>query len=98
MRQVAALAVLALAAGAVPAADGEAIYNRACKKCHRIGLEDSPVAGDKAAWAPLLEKGMATLYQSVIEGKGSMEPRANKPDLTDEELRAAVDYMVDLVK
>ncbi len=74
------------------------MYDRACKKCHRSGVDDAPILGDKAAWNPLLGAGMDALYKSVIEGKGEMQPRANKPELTDEELKAGVDYMVELVK
>ncbi len=90
--------LICVCAGPAFAADGKAIYDRVCYKCHRSGVDEAPIAGDKEAWAPRLASGMATLYRSVMEGKGEMPPRANKPELTDEELKAGVDYMVGLVK
>lgn len=91
------VALLALSTPAV-AADGAEIYGRACKKCHRSGVDDAPITGDREAWAPLLKTGRAAMIKSVIEGKGKMEPRANRPDLTDEEIAAAVDYQLEQVK
>ncbi|GAB4175436.1 MAG: hypothetical protein Fur0039_18020 [Rhodocyclaceae bacterium] len=88
---------LLVASGGALADAGEDVYNRACKKCHRTGIDDAPVAGDKAAWAKLLEKGDAELLKSVIEGKGQMDPRAGK-DLSDEECKAGLDYMLKLVR
>jgi cytochrome c5 len=95
---VAILAVLAAPLSTVAAEDGKAIYDRVCYKCHRSGADDAPKAGNKEAWAPRIAQGLPTLYKSVTEGKGAMDPRAGKPELTDEELRAGVDYMVGLIK
>jgi cytochrome c5 len=91
----AALGFLALSA---IAADGKAIYDNVCYKCHRTGVDDAPKAGNKTDWATRLAQGNDALYKSVIEGKGAMEPRANRPELTDEELKAGVDYLVGLIK
>lgn len=90
--------LLALLAAPVAATDGKAVYDGACRKCHRTGAEEAPKAGDKEAWAPRLAQGVETLYKSVIEGKGKKEPRAGRPELTDAELKAGVDYLVSLVK
>jgi len=80
------------------AADGKEIYDRVCYKCHRSGAEDAPRLSDKAAWAPRLATGKEALYKSAIEGKENMPPRADRPELTDEELKAGVDYIVSQVK
>jgi cytochrome c5 len=95
---IAILAVLAAPLTAVAAEDGKAVYERVCYKCHRSGVDDAPKAGNKEAWAPRIAQGLPVLYKSVTEGKGAMDPRAGKPELTDEELRAGVDYMVGLIK
>lgn len=84
--------------GPALAADGAEVYERVCKKCHRTGVDEAPRTGDKDAWAPRLGQGRDALVKSVIEGKGAMEPRANRPELTDDEIRAGVDYLTGLVK
>ena len=96
-RPNAALILVLLAAPAL-AADGKAVYDTVCYKCHRSGTDDAPKTGNKAEWAPRLTQGTAALYRSVVDGKGAMDPRAGKPELSDEELRASVDYLVGLVK
>ena len=85
------VAVAALvAAGGAWAADGEAIYNQDCAACHN-NLE--PKLGDKAAWAPLIKLGTDELVANVVKGKGAMPPRAGKSDLSDADIKAAVEYI-----
>jgi cytochrome c5 len=88
----------AFLAGPAVAADGKDVYESACRKCHRTGIDDAPKAGDKAAWAARIATGTPSLVKSVIEGKGAMDPRGGKAELTDDEIRAAVDYLVGLAK
>lgn len=74
--------------------DGEAIYASAgCAACHATGVAGAPALGDADAWAPRIDQGIDALYASVIEGKGVMPPRGGS-SASDEELHAAVDYMV----
>ena len=80
------------------AADGKSIYDRVCYKCHRSGIDGAPKAGNKEEWAPRVAKGKEELLKSVIEGKGEMPPRAKKPELTDDELKAAIDYLLEKVQ
>jgi cytochrome c5 len=75
-------------------ADGKAVYDRTCVACHAVSVAGSPKLGDKAAWAPRIKTGIASLVQSVTKGKGAMQPRAGNPALTDAELKAAVEFMV----
>lgn len=96
--RIAATAALLVLATPAVAANGAEIYGRACKKCHRTGLDDAPITGDKEAWAPLVKAGRAAMIKSVIDGKGKMEPRADRPELTDEEIAASVDYLLEQVK
>jgi len=77
------------------AADGQAIYAANCAICHKIM---KPELGDKAAWEPLIKRGEDALVASVINGKGSMPPRAGKPALSDSDIKAAVEYMESAVK
>lgn len=76
----------------------EAVYNAICKACHDTGVAGAPKTGDKAAWAPRIALGNATLLQSVINGKNAMPPRAGDATLTDDELKAAVDFLTGKAK
>ena len=97
---LASLCVLCVQAGAVEI-DGKKIYDDECALCHD---KRAPKIGDVKAWANLLKGGLAPLYASTIKGKGTMDPRGGNEDLTDAQVKAAVDYMViqsggaDLVK
>lgn len=79
------------------AGGGEALYKQSCALCHAAGVANAPKLGDKAAWAPRLAQGMPALVQSVIKGKGAMPPRGAST-APDNEIRAAVEYMVGTVK
>ena len=76
------------------AADGKAVYDKICFVCHAQSVAGAPKPGDKAAWAPRIQQGMDTLVQSVTKGKGAMPPKAGNPALSEQEIRAAIDFMV----
>lgn len=93
------------AAAMVPAADteadegpGAAVYARACVICHDSGAAGAPKISDPAAWAPRIEQGMEQLLHTAINGKGAMPPRGTCVDCTDEDLKAAIQYMLDEVE
>ena len=77
---------------------GEAIYASVCKACHESGVAGAPKTGDKAAWAPRLASGMAALLKSAAGGKGAMPARGGAPDLSDDELKAAVAFLTSKAK
>ena len=91
---VAAAPAPAAAPAAPSAADGQAIYQQACFACHMTGAAGAPKLGDKAAWGPRVATGKAALMTSVINGKGAMPPKGGQMQLTDDEISAAIDYMV----
>ncbi len=76
----------------------EAVYNAICKACHDAGVAGAPKTGDKAAWAPRIATGSAAMLKSVISGKNAMPPRAGDASLSDDELKAAVEYLVGKTK
>ena len=76
------------------AADGKKVYDATCTACHTAGLANAPKPGDKAAWAPRIKQGMDTMVQSAIKGKGAMPPKGGAANLSDAEVRAAVEFMV----
>ena len=74
---------------------GKAVYQRYCYACHQAGIADAPKLGDKDAWATRLTKSRAELVENVIRGMApGMPPRAGCGTCTDEELEAAIDFMV----
>jgi cytochrome c5 len=97
------LAAAAAAAVAAPtpvatAMTGPQVYNAACIVCHQPpGTGGAPPIGDMAAWAPRIAQGMDTLYMHALMGfqgeKGFMPPKGGRVDLSDDEIKAAVDYI-----
>jgi len=77
---------------------GKAVYDATCMACHAAGVAGAPKTGDKAAWAPRLKSGMPVLYMSSMKGKNAMPPKGGNLALGDADVRAAVDYMVGLVR
>ena len=78
--------------------DGKAVYDRTCVACHASGVANAPKFGDKAAWAPRAATGRDALVASVIKGKGAMPPKAGAADLKDDDIKAAVEYMLAALK
>ena len=76
---------------------GKAAYQNTCAACHETGVSGAPKTGDKTAWEGRIAKGKDQLVQSVINGLGAMPPKAGNPTLSEAEIRAAVDYIVDQV-
>jgi cytochrome c5 len=70
------------------------VYYFACAQCHQAGLNAAPKYGNKKAWSSLIEQGREKMYENTMKGKGAMPPKGGKPNLTDEQVKMAVDYMV----
>jgi cytochrome c5 len=98
MRNIVAFLALAAGVAHAMAADGKSTYDKVCSKCHRTGIDGAPKVSDKAEWAKRLAQGKAALLLSVRDGKGEMPPRAGKEDLSDDDLRAAIEHIESLVK
>ncbi|HPE61944.1 MAG TPA: c-type cytochrome [Thiolinea sp.] len=79
-------------------AQGEKIYKSLCMSCHDTGLANAPKLGDKAAWDLRLAEGMDTVYSRALHGFNAMPAKGGNPAFTDEEVQAAVDYMISSVK
>ena len=93
--------VIAEAGPASGSMTGAQVYAQVCKTCHETGLAGAPKAADKAAWAPRIGEGEATLVKHAIDGfqgkAGVMPPKGGNPDLTDDEVHRAVVYLADQV-
>ncbi|MGB1884158.1 MAG: c-type cytochrome [Gammaproteobacteria bacterium] len=77
---------------------GKEVYDAACFVCHTPGAAGAPKLGDGTAWGPRIEKGVDALYNNSINGfmgsNGMMPPKGGRPDFSDEDVKAAVDFMV----
>jgi len=77
---------------------GPEVYNAACIVCHGSGIGGAPIIGDDAAWQTRIAQGNDTLYLNAIEGyvgsTGFMPQKGGRVELSDDEVRNAVDYMV----
>ncbi len=90
------------AVAAAPAADngkGKEVYDSVCFACHAMGIAGSPKHADKEAWAPRIAQGMDVLNDHAINGytgaTGAMMPaKGGRADIADDDIKAAVVYMV----
>lgn len=77
---------------------GKGVFGKVCSMCHAAGVAGAPKPGDRADWGPRIAQGNETLYKHALEGftgaKGMMPARGGAATLTDDEVKAAVDYMV----
>jgi cytochrome c5 len=76
------------------AADGKKVYYGNCAVCHQDGKFSSPRSGYKTDWDYRLKKGIEQLYSGAIKGKGICPRKGGNAELTDDEVKAAVDYML----
>jgi cytochrome c5 len=80
---------------------GKDLFDQTCSACHGAGIAGAPKAGDKAAWAHHIAKGLPTLYQHALQGftgtTGTMPAKGGRTDVPDAMVEQAVNYMVSLV-
>jgi len=81
---------------------GAEVYASTCSACHATGVGGAPKYGDRAAWAPRLAQGAAVLHQHALAGltgkAGVMPAKGGRPDLNDQSVINAVDYIAAAAK
>jgi cytochrome c5 len=84
------------------ALSGPQVYNSACLACHGAGIGGAPATGNKEQWAARIAQNAQVLQDHVINGyqgnNGYMPPKGGRVDLSDEEILAAMNYMIDQVR
>ena len=89
--------VVVVAGGEQAASSGggaEALYNKVCHACHGAGLAGAPKTGDIAGWKTRIAQGNDILYKNAIDGKNLMPAKGGAMSASDDDIKAAVDYMI----
>jgi cytochrome c5 len=74
---------------------GKEVYDSFCTTCHAAGVMSAPRLGNAGDWGPRIAKGKDTLYTHAIGGFNSMPAKGMCAACSDDEIKAAVDYMAD---
>ena len=74
-------------------ADGKKVYEASCQACHGGAVPGIPHVGKKEDWAPRIKQGKDTLHKHALEGFNAMPAKGGNGSLSDNEVKAAVDYM-----
>ncbi len=90
-------AVAAAAASTGGARSGEDVYKASCASCHAIGVAGAPKYGT-SEWADRGAKGIDALLKTAISGINAMPPRGTCATCSDDELKVAIEYMMDSAK
>jgi len=77
--------------------DGEMIYNNACQACHMAGAAGAPQLVAEQ-WQGRIEQGVDTLVSHAINGYNAMPAKGGRMDLSDEQVRVSVEYMLEQIQ
>lgn len=80
------------------AKSGAEVYQAACFACHETGVARAPRLGNHEDWSYRVNYGIDTMYRSALKGRAGMPPKGGHPELSDDEVRSAVDYMLGQLK
>lgn len=75
---------------------GKQVYDNSCAICHDDGQASAPRLLNKANWTFRLQHGgLPALYEHALKGLSNMPPRGGCVRCTDQEVLAAVDYILE---
>lgn len=77
---------------------GKELYEKKCSLCHATDAMGAPVVGNAKSWKKRIEQGKDTLYKNAINGTGGMPPKGGSINLSDDDVKQIVDYMVETSK
>jgi cytochrome c5 len=72
---------------------GKTVYDLHCSVCHNLGMNGAPKLGNDQNWEPLIKSGIDKLYHIAINGNSSMPAKGGCDSCSQEDIKAAVDYM-----
>jgi cytochrome c5 len=73
---------------------GEQVVAETCGRCHTTGEGGAPKIGDRDAWIKRAKDGYARVLQSALKGHAGMPARGGLAELSDAEIKRAIDYMM----
>jgi cytochrome c5 len=77
---------------------GQKIYEHFCSTCHAknpIIAVGAPEVGSKTAWEPFIKNQTIDKMMTVVDsGLGAMPPRGGCFECSDQDLKAAIEYML----
>src|SRR4051812_1540951 len=91
---IAVLAMLSPVAGAATSRTGEQVVQYQCVLCHGPGIGGAPRNGRRKAWGDRSRAGLEALLRSALNGRGGMPPNGGLAELSESELRAAIEVML----
>lgn len=74
---------------------GQQIYDQYCFACHATGVGDAPLFGNLEQWQPRIDKGLEVLVTTSLEGLKLMPPMGSCMSCSEDEMRDAVQYIID---
>lgn len=81
--------------GAATGLSGQQIYDQFCFACHNTGVGEAPLFGSLEQWQPRIDQGMQQMLAVSLTGRGLMPPKGTCVTCSDDEMQAAIQYMVD---
>lgn len=82
--------------------DGAEVYATACAMCHAAGVAGAPKVGEASLWNDRIAQGESVLFEHAINGfqgsAGFMPAKGGCSSCSDEEVTAAVQHMLSLIK
>jgi len=79
---------------------GSEVYQGSCATCHGGGFKGwmtgAPEVGDKAAWKPLIAKGVDAMTAFSINGVNKMPAKGGCYQCSDAQIKSAIEHMVEL--
>ncbi|WP_235075901.1 c-type cytochrome [Marinomonas profundimaris] len=92
---VSAVVLFSISSAANAERSGEQTFNTYCIACHMSGVAGAPRFGNHEDWQPRIDKGLDTLLKDAISGFRAMPPKGLCFDCSDDELKHAIEYMID---
>jgi cytochrome c5 len=75
---------------------GKQIYQSACTACHAAGVLGAPKTQVAAEWQPRLdEKGYDQVWKNAVNGINAMPAMGACGDCTEDDIKSAIDYMIE---
>jgi cytochrome c5 len=74
---------------------GDQVYQASCSACHGAGVMGAPKYGDAAAWSARTAQGMDVLLEHAIKGFNAMPAKGGCMACSDDEIKAAIEYMLE---